>query len=120
MTLKHIFKGTKWDVPCERCGLLLSACQCPPPPPPPGPKAPGVAPADQKVIVRIEKRQKGKKVTTLAGLASKDQEELLSRLKSLCGAGGTIKDGKVEVQGEHKEKVVEELLKRGYQAKASG
>jgi translation initiation factor 1 len=118
MTLKHIFKGTKWDVPCERCAKPLSECQCPPPPPPPAPGAPKAAPSEQKVLVRIEKRQKGKKVTVLSGLAAKDQEELLPQLKSLCGAGGTIKDGKVEVQGEHKEKIVTELVKRGYAARA--
>jgi translation initiation factor 1 len=117
VTLKHIFKGTKWDVPCERCAKPLSECQCPPPPPPPAPGAAPVAPSAQTVIVRIEKRQKGKKVTVLSGLVTKDQEALLPQLKALCGAGGTLKDGKLEVQGEHKEKIVAELVKRGYHAK---
>ena len=117
MTLKHIFKGTKWDVPCERCAKPLSECQCPPPPPPPAPGAAPIEPSAQKVVVRIEKRQKGKKVTVLSGLAEKDQEALEKPLKALCGAGGTIKDGKLEIQGEHKEKIVAELVKRGYAAK---
>lgn len=117
MTLKHIFKGTKWDVPCERCKKPLSECACPPPPPPPPPAAPLKAPSEQRVRVRIEKRPNGKKVTVLDGLDSKDQDELLPRLKALCGAGGTIKEGKLEVQGEHKEKVLAELAKRGYAAK---
>ncbi|MEZ0227576.1 MAG: translation initiation factor [Planctomycetota bacterium] len=117
MTLKHIFKGTKWDVPCERCAQPLSLCQCPPPPPPPAPGPAKVEPSAQKVRVRIEKRQKGKKVTVLDGLTYADREKLLPQLKALCGAGGTIKEGKVEVQGEHKEKIVAELVKRGYDAK---
>jgi translation initiation factor 1 len=117
VSLKHIFKGTKWDVPCERCQKPLSECACPPPPPPPPPEAAPVAPSAQRVVVRIEKRQKGKKVTVLDGLDPRDQEALLPRLKALCGAGGTLKDGKLEVQGEHKEKVLAELEKRGYKAK---
>jgi translation initiation factor 1 len=118
VTLKHIFKGTKWDVPCERCAKPLSECQCPPPPPPAAPEAAPTAPSAQKVVVRIEKRQKGKKVTVLSGLTAADREKLEKPLKSLCGAGGTIKDGKLEIQGEHKEKIVAELVKRGYAAKS--
>jgi translation initiation factor 1 len=66
------------------------------------------------VRVRIEKRPKGKKVTVLAGLAPADRETLLKPLKALCGAGGTIKDDTLEVQGEHREKVLAELARRGY------
>jgi len=116
VTLKHIFKGTKWDVPCERCAKPLSECQCPPPPPP-APVVTSVPASAQKVVVRLEKRPGGKKVTVLAGLEAKDAEELLPRLKAHCGAGGTIKDGKVEVQGEHRDKVVLELEKLGYKAR---
>lgn len=117
MTLKHIFKGTKWDVPCERCAKRLSECTCPPPPPPPVAGPPPVAPSEQRVRVRVEKRPNGKRVTVVAGLERADQEALLPELKTLCGAGGTIKEGNVEVQGEHREKVLAELARRGYKPK---
>ena len=117
MSLKHIFKGTKWDVPCERCQKPLSECACPPPPPPPAPQAAPTPPSEQRLVVRVEKRPNGKKVTVVSGLAPRDRDELLPRLKALCGAGGTIKEEKLEVQGEHREKVVAELEKRGYKAK---
>ena len=67
--------------------------------------------------MRVEKRPNGKRVTVLSGLEGPDQEALLPRLKALCGAGGTIKEGNLEVQGEHREKVLEELARRGYKAK---
>jgi translation initiation factor 1 len=117
MSLKHIFKGTKWDVPCEKCQKLLSECACPPPPEAPPPEPARATAASQRVRVSIEKRGKGKKVTVLAGLAQRDQEELLPRLKAFVGAGGTIKEGKLEVQGEHKEKLVLELVRLGYDAR---
>ena len=112
--LKKLFQGTKWDVPCERCAKPLSTCECPPLPEPSPAAPPPRAPADQKLVVRVEKRQKGKKVTTVEGLAAPDQERLLKSLKALCGAGGTLKDGKVEVQGEHQPKVAAELERLGY------
>ena len=116
MTLKHIFKGTKWDVPCERCAKPLSECLCPPPPPPAASPAPEVPKKAHRLLVRVEKRPKGKKVTVLSGLPFSDRDALLSRLKALCGAGGTIKDGRLEVQGEHKTRVLEELARQGYEA----
>ena len=64
--------------------------------------------------MRVEKRNKGKKVTVVSGLAAKDQETLLPKLKALCGAGGTQKDGCLEVQGEHREKIEGELERLGY------
>jgi translation initiation factor 1 len=76
-----------------------------------------VDPSEQRVRVRVEKRPNGKRVTVLSGLEIVDREALLPRLKALCGAGGTIKEGNLEVQGEHREKVLEELAKRGYKAK---
>src|SRR5256885_6407659 len=106
--LKHLFKGTKWDVPCERCAKPLSACQCPPPPEP-RPATREAAPAEQRVSVRLEKRPGGKRVTVVAGLAAKDRETLLPALKSLCGAGGTDKDERLEIQGEHRERLAAEL-----------
>jgi len=47
-------------------------------------------------------------------------EALATRLKKLCGAGGAVKDGSIEIQGEHRDRLVEELIKLGYEAKRSG
>jgi translation initiation factor 1 len=112
--LKKLFAGTKWDVPCEKCAKPLSQCECPPPPLAPPPGAGPVAPSEQGAVVRVEKRNKGKKVTVVAGLVAKDQESLLPKLKALCGAGGTLKDGCLEVQGEHRDKIEAELARLGY------
>ena len=117
MTLKHLFSGTKWDVPCERCGVKLSQCRCPPPPPPAPEVAPPPTPGEQRAVVRVEKRPKGKKVTTVAGLAAGDLESLAPRLKAHCGAGGTVKEGQLELQGDHKEKIALELARLGYKTK---
>jgi translation initiation factor 1 len=47
-------------------------------------------------------------------------EDLATRLKKLCGAGGVVKDGVIEIQGEHRDRLVAELCKLGYNAKRSG
>jgi translation initiation factor 1 len=47
-------------------------------------------------------------------------EELAARLKRLCGAGGAVKDGAIEIQGEHRDRLVAELTRLGYQAKRAG
>jgi translation initiation factor 1 len=46
--------------------------------------------------------------------------ELASELKRLCGSGGSAKDGVIEIQGEHVEKVMDALVARGFQAKRAG
>ncbi|PXC02108.1 stress response translation initiation inhibitor YciH, partial [Pseudomonas aeruginosa] len=61
-------------------------------------------------------------VTTISGLplAGDALKELASALKRRCGTGGSLKDGVVEIQGEHVELLIDELLKRGFKAKKSG
>jgi translation initiation factor 1 len=67
----------------------------------------------------VEKRKKGKFVTVVQGLSSEgnDLPELLSQLKTQCGAGGTIKEESLEIQGEHLARVREILIERGYRVK---
>ena len=64
----------------------------------------------------------GKAVSVISGLplAAADLEALASRLKRLCGAGGAVRDGVIEIQGEHRERLVAELCRLGYDAKRSG
>lgn len=110
----RLFAGTPFDRPptCERCGKLESECQCPPP------AAPLVPPSEQSVRVAVEKRERGKVVTAVHGLASDAAlPELLKTLKTACGAGGTLKDGVLEIQGEHASRVSELLGDLGYRLK---
>ena len=64
----------------------------------------------------------GKGVSVISGLplAGAELESLATRLKKLCGAGGGVRDGLIEIQGEHRARLVAELLKLGYEAKQSG
>jgi translation initiation factor 1 len=64
----------------------------------------------------------GKAVSVISGLplAVPDLEALASRLKRLCGAGGAVRDGVIEIQGEHRDRLVAELCRLGYDAKRSG
>jgi translation initiation factor 1 len=63
--------------------------------------------------------RKGKGVSVITGLPLNDAdlEALATRLKSTCGA---VKDGKIEIQGDHRDRLVAELKKLGYDAKRSG
>ena len=64
----------------------------------------------------------GKGVSVITGLplAGEALEELATRLKKTCGAGGAVKDGAIEIQGDHRDRLVAELCKLGYDAKRSG
>jgi translation initiation factor 1 len=64
----------------------------------------------------------GKGVSVISGLplAGEALEELATRLKKTCGAGGAIRDGTIEIQGDHRDRLVSELCKLGYEAKRSG
>lgn len=110
-----LFAGTKWDVPahCDRCGALDSECKCPPPAPV------RVPPEKQTARLAVEKRKKGKMVTVVSGLAAADNDlpELLTRLKTACGAGGTLQEDSLEIQGEHLERIRSLLAEIGYRVK---
>lgn len=64
----------------------------------------------------------GKGVSIISGLplAAPDLEALATRLKRLCGAGGAVRDGTIEIQGEHRDRLVAQLREMGYDAKRSG
>jgi translation initiation factor 1 len=82
-----------------------------------------VLPDDGIVRIFREKGGKGgKTVTAVRGLPKTgvDLQSLATELKRSCGAGGTLKDGVVEIQGDHREKVAEKLRAMGYQVKLAG
>jgi len=64
----------------------------------------------------------GKAVSVISGLPLSGEalDELATRLKKLCGAGGAVTAGTIEIQGDHRDRLVAELHKLGYQAKRSG
>ena len=111
----RLFEGTQWDVPpvCDRCGEPEAECQCPPPP------HEYRAPQKQTAKLAIEKRKRGKSVVVVRGLLAKDNDlpELLTKLKTACGAGGTIKDDTLEIQGKKVELIRSTLEKIGYRVK---
>jgi translation initiation factor 1 len=79
------------------------------------------APARVRVGREVAGRA-GKGVSVISGLplAPADLEALASRLKRLCGAGGAVRDGVIEIQGDHRDRLVAELSRLGYEAKRSG
>ena len=87
------------------------------------PIRPVVAPADARVRVSREVAGRGGKGVSVIGglpLAEAQLEELAKQLKKTCGAGGAVKDGRIEIQGDHRDRLVTELVKLGYAAKRSG
>jgi translation initiation factor 1 len=73
-------------------------------------------------VGREVKGRAGKGVTTVTGLplSLADIEALATRLKKRCGSGGTVREGIIEIQGDHRDVVVAELVKAGFSAKKSG
>jgi translation initiation factor 1 len=73
-------------------------------------------------VGRETKGRAGKGVTVITGvpLATTALEVLATQLKKKCGSGGTVKDGVIEIQGDHRDALVAELVRLGYAAKRSG
>jgi translation initiation factor 1 len=53
-------------------------------------------------------------------LPAEQLEALAGELKRACGAGGAVREGRIEIQGEHRDRLVAELVKRGYAPKRAG
>lgn len=68
------------------------------------------------------KGRKGKTVTVISGFQTRPETlaALLKQLKTQCGTGGTVRDNEIEIQGDHKQKLVQILTQLGYKAKISG
>lgn len=99
---------------CPVCSNLIAECIC----------SKTIA-ADSDGIVRIRRETKGrggKTVTVISGIAlAPDELKTLSVvLKKRCGTGGTIKDGIIEIQGEHVDLLIVELINKGFKVKKAG
>jgi translation initiation factor 1 len=101
---------------CQHCGRPLAdggRCPCR--------AQAGRVPGDGILRVRRETSgRKGKTVTTINGASPAQAAELARELKRLCGSGGSVVDGVIEIQGDHREKVVANLQSRGLQVKSAG
>lgn len=100
---------------CPECGKPAGECACP--------ARKTVRAGDGGVRVRREtKGRGGKTVTTITGIPLDDSElrELGTELRRTLGTGGSVHDGVIEIQGDHVERVLGELLKRGYKPKRAG
>lgn len=80
-------------------------------------------PNQQNLRVQASRKgRKGKTVTVISGFQAKPETlaDLLKKLKTQCGAGGTIEENEILIQGDHAQKLVQILMQMGYKAKVSG
>ncbi|OGS41756.1 MAG: protein translation factor SUI1 [Euryarchaeota archaeon RBG_16_62_10] len=90
---------------CSVCGLPEELCMCE-----------QIAKEQQQIKILTDTRRYGKVVTVVEGIDSSDidMEDLARKLKTRCAAGGTYKDGRIELQGDHKKRVKEVLEELGF------
>jgi translation initiation factor 1 len=112
MTSKQMFRGAVVKPPQKREGSA-----------PPEVAATNASAQSARVRVGREVAGRGGKgVSVITGLPLNEValEALATKLKKTCGAGGAVKEGRIEIQGDHRDKLVAELIKLGYDAKRSG
>jgi translation initiation factor 1 len=104
---------------CPSCQKPISKCTCK--------KKKPKTQTNLKIdcIIRVQrevKGRKGKTVTTVSGFQMNADEikNLAAQLKRCCGTGGSVKDGIIIIQGDHRDTIVNELKNRGFKAKITG
>jgi translation initiation factor 1 len=101
---------------CPECHRPVAECRCR--------EKTARAPAGDGIVRvgRQTKGRKGKGVTVVTGLplAQAELEGLARDLKRKCGSGGTVRDGVIEIQGEHRDLLVEELTRRRFTVRRAG
>lgn len=90
---------------CPKCGLPKQLCVCE-----------TIAKEEQRIKITAVKRRFNKLITLVTGINAKDIDikDLSKSLKAKFACGGTVKDGNIELQGDHKSKVKDELVKLGF------
>jgi len=104
---------------CPSCGNPTKNCSCKGK----GPQLQSNTQSDGIIRIRREKKgRKGKTVTTINGFdpSADDLKQIAKKLKSQCGTGGSIKDGIIIIQGDHRETLQKELQKLGFNVKLAG
>ena len=101
---------------CRKCGQPLKKCRC---------NNTSVNPGKSDGIIRIQRETKGRKgkgVTLVTGvpLAGDELKALSKTLKQKCGTGGTIKNGMIEIQGDHRDLLMNLLQEKGWKVKIAG
>ncbi|MCF2495691.1 translation initiation factor [Dyadobacter chenhuakuii] len=78
--------------------------------------------AQQDLRIWLDRKGGGKVITIIKGFigTNADMEALGKQLKALCGSGGTVKDQEAQIQGDHRDKVINWLVGKGYKAKKAG
>ena len=104
---------------CPKCQKYLDYCSCQ------QSTTQSQPPAKHDGIVRVGRETKGRKgkgVTIISGvpLAGVELKTFARELKQKCGTGGTLKDGVIEIQGDHRDHLIELLKAKGWQVKRSG
>ncbi len=100
---------------CPGCRQPVAQCTCP--------RAPAVPAGDGIVrVLRETKGRGGKAVTVVRGVPAEAAAlaKLGQQLRTACGSGGTVKDGVIEVQGDHADRVLQLLQRQGYTVKRAG
>lgn len=102
---------------CSTCGQPYKRCRCDTPATRASKKSDGIV-----RVMRDRKGRGGKTVTVINGVmgSEADLAALAQQLKKLCGSGGTVKDGDIEIQGDHCDKVMAKLSALGYKVKRAG
>ncbi len=112
---KGLVYSTDKGQTCPGCGHPLKSCCC----------------SNEKSrhqgdgVVRVSRQTKGRKGTgvcliTGIELGEAELKKLAKQLKKICGSGGTVKNGIIEIQGEHRQTLLDALIKSGYKAKLAG
>jgi translation initiation factor 1 len=95
---------------CDTCGLPKEICVCE-----------EIAREHQEIKIYTDKRRYGKVMTIVDGInpSDIDLDSLVKDLKNRCACGGTLKDGKIELQGDHAKRVAEVLQGMGFPAEVA-
>jgi translation initiation factor 1 len=88
---------------CPKCGLPIQACVCT-----------EIAKTEQQIEIKTIKKKFGKISTLVYGLRDVDIKEIAKKLKEKLACGGTVKDGVIELQGDHRHKVKPFLVQLGF------
>ncbi len=92
---------------CPKCGLPKQACVCE-----------KIAKGSQNIKVTTDKKRYGKIVTIVSGLEGVDVREIAKALKNELACGGTYRDSEVELQGDHRKRIKDVLVKLGFDAES--